>query len=138
MVNYKFIDNKGLIVITNKYNKDNLFWQTFFHEAAHLILHQNQMLHLDCGDYLEYSPENDIEREADEFMVSQLLYPYTLEEIRMKIDSKAIYKSKLSSWKNICGVSKEVNISPSLLVGILKFTRDIEYRFFNDRHKSIS
>ena len=133
----KFVDNKGMIVITDKYNKDHIFWQTFFHEAAHLILHQDEMTHYDFGEPNNNECDNKCEEEADNFMISQLFYPFSFEEVKQKIDFKLIYKSKRSSWKNLCTVANELNISTSLLVGVFKFTKDIEYRFFNNGHKPI-
>lgn len=133
----KFIDNKGMIVITDKYNKDHIFWQTFFHEAAHLILHQNEMTHYDFGEPNDRKQDSKSEQEADNFMVSQILYPCSIDEVRQKIDFNLVYKSKRSSWKNLHIVANELNISTSLLTGVLKFTQDIEYRFFNNGHKPV-
>lgn len=133
----KFVDNKGMIVITDKYNKDHIFWQTFFHEAAHLILHQDEMTHYDFGESNDYEEDSKCEQEADDFMVSQLLYPFSYEEVKHKIDFKLVYKSKRLSWKNLCTVANESNISTSLLVGVFKFSKDIEYRFFNNGHKPV-
>lgn len=133
----KFVDNKGMIVITDKYNKDHIFWQTFFHEAAHLILHQDEMTHYDFGEPNDYEEDSKCEKEADNFMISQLLYPFSFDEVKHKIDFKLVYKSKRSSWKNLCTVANELNISTSVLVGVFKFSKDIEYRFFNNGHKPI-
>lgn len=133
----KFIDDKGVIVITDKYNKDHIFWQTFFHEAAHLVLHQDRMLHFDCGDYGDYDRESKYEKEADNFMVSQLLYPLSLQEVEDKIDFKLMRRDKIASWKNIVEVANGLEISPSLLVGVLKFKGKVSHNFFSTSHKRV-
>lgn len=133
----KFIEGKGMIVITNKYNQDHLFWQTFFHEAAHLILHQDQMTHYDFGEPKDNEQHDECEKEADDFMVSQLIYPFTLKDIEQKVDFKLVRRDKRSSFANLCRVANEVNLSPSLLIGVLKSSQKIDYRYFNDRHRPI-
>lgn len=134
----KFTNNgKPLIIITTKYNKDYIFWQTFFHEAAHLILHLDQKIHLDEGDVQIPSLTNPMEVEADNFMVNTLLHPFKLSEVIEKIDFKLMKKDKLGSWRNIVNVAEQIQISPSLLTGLLKREEKIPYRYFNEGHKPV-
>lgn len=125
---------KPLIVITTKYNKDHIFWQTFFHEAAHLILHSDRKIHLD-GEMPLLT--DSVEVEADNYMVSTLLHPLQLSEIIEKIDFKLMKKDQLSSWRNIANVAEQIQISPSLLTGLLKKEEKIPYNYFNKGHKPV-
>lgn len=127
-------DGKPLIVITTKYNKDYIFWQTFFHEAAHLILHSERKINLDEEMPLLTDP---VEVEADNYMVSTLLHPFQLSEIIEKIDFKLMKKDQLSSWRNIANVAEQIQISPSLLTGLLKREDKIPYSYFNKSHKPV-
>ncbi|MFP6812124.1 MAG: hypothetical protein VB956_02175 [Moraxella sp.] len=130
-------DGRPFIVITTKYNLDHIFWQTFFHEAAHLLLHSNQKIHLDEGDDNIPALNNPMELEADEFMVSQLLQPFKLSEVLDKIDFKLMKRDKIGSWKNIANVAEQIQISPSLLTGLLKREKKIPYSYFSESHKPV-
>jgi HTH-type transcriptional regulator/antitoxin HigA len=60
---------KALILLSFRYQSDDHFWFTFFHEAAHLILHQNRDLFIDgVGE-----SNVDDEAEADEFSADHLI-----------------------------------------------------------------
>ena len=130
-------DGNPLIVITTKYNKDHIFWQTFFHEAAHLILHSDRKIHLDEGETIIPSLDNSMEVEADNFMVSTLLYPFELSEVIKKIDFQLMKRDQLASWRNIVNVAEQIQISPSLLTGLLKREAKIPYSYFNKGHKPV-
>ena len=130
-------DGNPLIVITTKYNKDHIFWQTFFHEAAHLILHSDRKIHLDEGETIIPFLDNSMEVEADNFMVSTLLYPFELSEVIKKIDFQLMKRDQLASWRNIVNVAEQIQISPSLLTGLLKREAKIPYSYFNKGHKPV-
>lgn len=133
----KFINlHKGLIVITKKYNKDYIFWQTFFHEAAHLVLHDESMIFCDTHDIKEVLNDAS-EQEADTFMINTLVYPYNKEDLHIKLNFNIVYKHKLSGWRIICRLANEMNISPSTFLGILKLEKIIPYNFYTDRHYNL-
>ncbi|MDV7588915.1 hypothetical protein R4552_16085 [Acinetobacter baumannii] len=134
----KFLDsNIGLIIVTTKYNKDDVFWQTFFHEAGHLVLHSKEMVFSDQGDLNKEASHNLEEAQADEFMLTHILHPYTIEEVTNMFNTRIMYKSKTESWRNICQIARQVNISPSLLTGILKFQGIIPYSYFTNGHEKL-
>ncbi|AQV14969.1 ImmA/IrrE family metallo-endopeptidase [Acinetobacter pittii] len=134
----KFINNHtGLIIITTKYNQDDIFWQTFFHEAGHLVLHSKEMVFADQGDPAEKVTTEELETQADNFMLSQILYPYTNEDVIGMFNKKLMYSSKEQSWRNICQIARQINISPSLLTGILKLQKIIPYNYFTNGHNKV-
>ncbi|MDR0236518.1 hypothetical protein [Acinetobacter sp.] len=134
----KFINNHtGLIIITTKYNQDDIFWQTFFHEVGHLVLHSKEMVFADQGNPTEKVTSEELETQADNFMISQILYPYTNKDVIGMFDKKLMYSAKEKSWRNICQISRQIDISPSLLTGILKLQGIIPYNYFTNGHNKI-
>lgn len=132
----KFLENgKAVIALTPKYDRDYVFWQTLFHEIGHLILHENEMIFCDEDDKQE--GEASIEIEADHFMFNTLLYPINHEDLENYVDLRLIRRSKLEGWKEICKKARELNISASLLTGILKKMALIPYSYYTDRHQNI-
>lgn len=133
----KFINHHtGLILITTKYNSDYVFWQTFFHEAGHLVLHSKEMVFSEKGDLL-IAASQELETQADDFMLSHILYPYRIEDVIVMFNKKLMYSAKEKSWRNICQIAQKINISPSLLTGILKSQGVIPYNYFNNGHNKI-
>ena len=54
--------------LDDRYKKDDFFWFTFFHEAAHLLLHSKKETFVDDGT------DNDvIENEANDFATDFLI-----------------------------------------------------------------
>ncbi|ENX09172.1 hypothetical protein [Acinetobacter courvalinii] len=132
----KFLKNgKAVIALTPKYNKDYIFWQTLFHELGHLVLHENEMVFCDADE--EDEKKSLIEVEADTFMFDKLLHPISHRDLEGYIDLKLIRRSKIDGWKEICKKARELNISSSLLTGILKKMGLIPYSYYNDRHQNI-
>ncbi|HAV4461394.1 TPA: hypothetical protein JIR21_09775 [Acinetobacter baumannii] len=132
----KFLESrKALIALTPKYNKDYIFWQTLFHELGHLVLHENKMIF--CDEVIEDEEKSSIEVEADNFMLNKLLQPITYQDLEHYIDLKLIRRSKVDGWKEICRKARELNISASLLTGILKKMKLIPYNYYADRHHNI-
>lgn len=65
---------KGLIQQSLRHKADDHFWFTFFHEAAHLLLHSRKAVFLDEGRHGSADP--DQEREADDW-AADFLVPKT-------------------------------------------------------------
>ena len=59
---------RGVIALSDRYKKDDFFWFTFFHEAAHLLLHSKKETFVDDGkdnDVLE----DEANRWASDFLI---------------------------------------------------------------------
>lgn len=132
----KFIGNdKAVIAITPKYNRDYIFWQTLFHEIGHLILHAENMIF--CDEKYENDNQSSIELEADNFMFENLLKPLKPEDLSDFIDINLLNRKKVEGWKEICKKARELNISPSLLTGILKKKGLIPYSYYKNGHYTL-
>jgi HTH-type transcriptional regulator / antitoxin HigA len=100
---------KALIVMSLRYKTDDQFWFTFFHEAAHLILHSEDALFLE--DNSEVTLEE--EAEANEF-AAEVLVPAEIWD-RVKF-------SKLSH-KSLISAAFKIGVSPGILLGQLQHKR---------------
>lgn len=81
--------NKALMVLSFRYRSDDQFWFTFFHEAAHLLLHGPDALFLE--DEGEIGSEE--ERQANEFAGTVLVPDDRMDELlTLRLDMEAILR----------------------------------------------
>ncbi|BAL96338.1 transcriptional regulator, Xre family [Rubrivivax gelatinosus IL144] len=104
----RFCNGKAIIQLSVRYLRDDSFWFTFFHEAGHLILHEDRL-------FLESSDRPDIddlaEREANQF-AGQVLVPASEE---------AALRALPHDYRSIMRFAKNLSISPGILVGQLQY-----------------
>lgn len=100
-------DGKAILQLSVRYLRDDSFWFTFFHEAGHLVLHEDRL-------FLEWSERRELdtyeEAEANKF-AGQLLIP-PLEE--------ATLRKLPHEYRSIMRFAKSLSISPGIVVGQLQ------------------
>ncbi|NQT61648.1 MAG: HigA family addiction module antidote protein [Candidatus Marinimicrobia bacterium] len=92
---------KALIVVNIRGKREDIFWFSFFHEAAHILLHKKKELYIDNGQ-----KENPEEIEADQY-ASDFLIPENYNEIILKAQRQA----------DILRIAQELNISSAIVAG---------------------
>jgi HTH-type transcriptional regulator/antitoxin HigA len=98
--------DKAMIVLSFRYRSDDQFWFTFFHEAAHLLLHGPEALFLEA----EGETTTDEEREANEFAEAILVPPDRAGELmRLRPDKDSILR-----------FARRVGVAPGLILGQLQ------------------
>lgn len=104
----RWINDKPLIQLSNLYNRNDIFWFTFFHEAGHIIKHGKKEVFVEG---FEYSPEALIkENEADDFAIK-----FTLTR-----EQEAEISANLPLTKSaIVAFAKKFNTHPALIIGRL-------------------
>lgn len=103
----KFISSdKAVIVMSFRYRSDDQFWFTFFHEAAHLILHAKDALFLEDGSDVTSSEE----AEANEFAARVLISDELQNEL-------LTIKCTL---KGIVSFARRAGVSSGIVVGQLQ------------------
>ena len=60
-------DGTPLIQLTGRYNRNDNFWFTFFHEAGHILIHGKKDIFIESIDYSDMDVEK--EKQADEFAI---------------------------------------------------------------------
>jgi len=110
--------HKPLIQLSLYGKSNDRFWFTFFHEAAHILLHDKKNVFLDEFD--NYKGESKEEIEADKW-ASNYLIP---EEYLLEFSS-------LTSKGAVLTFAKKINLHPGIVVGRLQHEEIIPYSWFN-------
>ncbi|RYG63901.1 ImmA/IrrE family metallo-endopeptidase, partial [bacterium] len=98
--------DKAMMILSFRYLSDDHFWFTFFHEAAHLILHQTRKPFVDTDD-IESDPRED---EANSFAAGVLI-PENRQEEMGNLPARA---------DNIIRFAVSAGVSPGVVVGQLQ------------------
>lgn len=113
--------DKAIIALSDRGKSAHQLWFSFFHEAAHILLHSKKAIFLDpdrTGS--EYS---NIEEEADDFSANTII---SKKELGIFYER---YGQKKDSYKRemLESYSKEINIHSSLLLARLQADGKIKY-----------
>lgn len=112
----RWLNDTPLIQLSGRYNRNDSFWFTFFHEAGHILLHGKKDIFLEKIDY----SERDIikEEEADNFAIKWTL---TKEEEQEIIDSAPLNE------RDIISFARKFNTHPAIIIGRLQHDKLISY-----------
>lgn len=111
--------HKALIQLSLYGKTNDRFWFTFFHEAAHILLHSKKDIFLDefdGGEKLESEQEKEADRWASKFLIPSQ------------------YEAELPSLKSKQAVSEfaeKLGIHPAIVVGRLQHDEVIPMNFMN-------
>ncbi len=113
-------DGRPLIQLSLFRGWADVFWFTFFHEAAHALREHRRNIYIN----LDRVPrEDDAEREADDFARDFLISPK---------DWEPFWHHKTCSRVNINRLADDVGVHPGIVVGRLQHDRLIPYSAHND------
>lgn len=102
---------RAVIALSDRYKKDDYFWFTFFHEAAHLLLHSKKETFVDDGT------DNDIlEDEANRFAADFLIPPDRVSRLRT-----------ITTDDDVKAFAREMGIAPGIVVGRLQHDKIWDY-----------
>ncbi len=104
------------------YGKTNdRFWFTFFHEAAHILLHAADKKSVWLDDLTSPPPTDPSEEEANTWAADQLIPSRYASEL-VELDSKASVKA----------FARRIGVHPGIVVGRLQHDRLLPFRQMND------
>lgn len=107
----RWINQTPLIQLSNQYQRNDIFWFTFFHEAGHILKHGKKDVFVEG---LEYTTEGEEkEQEANRFATK-----YTLPEKEMSRIKEEVKKAN-NPVQFIRKVANELNIHPAMVLGSL-------------------
>ncbi|HDL84909.1 MAG TPA: ImmA/IrrE family metallo-endopeptidase [Candidatus Acetothermia bacterium] len=110
---------KALIIQSLRYRKDDHFWFTFFHEAAHILLHRKHAVFIDE----ESNYTSDEKARAVAFAANHLI-------------PEARYNSFVCvrplSRARVLALAKELGIAPGIVVGRLQHDKVVPFSWFQD------
>jgi addiction module HigA family antidote len=115
--------DKALIQLSLRYKREDVFWFSFFHEAAHILLHGKRDL------FLEGEPgDAEHEREADDF-ASNVLLP--ARKYRRFSSRSTFPKGQVIEFAVAMGVH------PGIVVGRLQHDKLIDFNYLTDLLRKI-
>jgi plasmid maintenance system antidote protein VapI len=98
---------RALLLLSFRYLTDDQFWFTFFHEAAHLLLHGDRGFFLEGPELLTTKEEH----QASEFAASALVPPAFQQHFQALRDSHM----------DVIRFARSVGVSPGIIVGQLQY-----------------
>lgn len=110
--------DKAMIILSLRHKMEDHFWFSFFHEAAHILLHGKTEIFID--DTCTITSKKEIE--ADTFASNILIPPKKL--------SQYLANEKVSK-ASVCSFAEKINLSPGILVGRLQHDKIISYSWCN-------
>ena len=111
--------HKALIQLSLRQKSDDQLWFSFFHEAAHILLHPKKAVFLEQPD-----GQNELEREADELAGEQLIPAARYDEFieQGEFDAESIVR-----------FASDIGIAAGIVVGRLQHDGHVPYRtWLND------
>jgi len=113
---------KALIMLSLRYKTDDHLWFTFFHEAAHLLLHGKREVFIE--DDKELSEDLRVKEEEADRYAAEFLIPE--EELRQFYPDTAHL-----SHEDIIAFANRLGIAPGIVIGRLQRDGIIPYQNFN-------
>lgn len=122
--------DKAAIILSLRYRWADVFWFTFFHEAAHLLLHSKKRTFIDGASRVgardskdeddDPGDDDELEREADEFARNLLIPPRHRDRL-----------STLRSADAVRSFAGEIGVGAAIVVGRLHHDALIPQSWFN-------
>lgn len=105
----RWINDIPLIQLSGRYNRNDSFWFTFFHEAGHILLHGKKEIFLEQSEYADKDDSKEIE--ADNFAVKWTL--------KTEQETEIIQNMPLTD-KQVIDFATKFETHPALIIGRLQ------------------
>jgi HTH-type transcriptional regulator / antitoxin HigA len=102
----RWINDTPIIQLTARYNQNDRFWFTFFHEVGHILLHGKKYISLENINFSEADPEK--EQQAHEFAEEWTFSKKQEEEVLAAAPLDEDY---------IVTFAKKINTHPAMIIG---------------------
>ena len=110
--------DKALILMSLRYKTNDHFWFTFFHEAAHILLHGKKEIFIDEAEGFDSAKENEANDFASDILIPEDAYSqFTAGKLFHPVDIKAF--------------AKRIRVHPGIVVGRLQHDELIHYSWHN-------
>lgn len=96
--------SRAVIALSDRYKKDDYFWFTFFHEAAHVLLHSKKETFVNDG-----TDHDMLEDEANRFAADFLIPPHEAQRL-----------AGLRTDDEVTTFAEHIGIAPGIVVGRLQ------------------
>lgn len=102
----RWVGDNPVIQLSNRYQRNDIFWFTFFHEAGHILKHGKKALFIEGLEYTDEAKEK--EKEADEIAIEYTLTYQQEAELRANLP---LNKDSILFFAN------EFNTHPACIIG---------------------
>jgi plasmid maintenance system antidote protein VapI/Zn-dependent peptidase ImmA (M78 family) len=116
----RWFHNKPIIQLSGRFKTNDHFWFTFFHEAAHIILHGKKDIFLENVEGTEINKEK--EEEANAFAAKLLL---TENELQQIIDAAPLNEEIIQEF------SEKFRTPAGVIIGRLQHVKRVPFHFGN-------
>jgi len=110
--------DKALILMSLRYKTNDHFWFTFFHEAAHILLHGKKEIFIDEAEGFDSDKENEANRFARNMLIPEDAY----DQFKAK---EAFHPPDIRAF------AKNIKVHPGIVVGRLQHDKLISYSWHN-------
>ena len=114
---------KAMIQLSLRYKTDDHLWFTFFHEAAHILLHGKKLVFLETGKH-----EGELEDQANRWAAHFLIPPTEFAELA---------KKTVFTKQTIIDFAETIGIAPGIVVGRLQHEGLLPYSHCNELKKRL-
>lgn len=123
----RWIGDTPLIQLSGRYNQNDRFWFTFFHEAGHIILHGKKDVFLEDIEFSDTDLQK--EEEANAFAVK---WTFSKEE------EEELLKQHTLSERIVAEYAKQIGTHPAMITGRLHFNKLIPYSIGRTFYKKLN
>lgn len=114
----RFKNGRAILQLSARYLRDDSFWFTFFHEAGHLVLHEDRLF-LELSDKRHLDEKEELE--ANDFAGKILIPP----------SHEAALHALPLNYKSIMRFARNLSVSPGIVVGQLQHRGLVPREKFN-------
>lgn len=109
------------ILLSFRHMSEDHFWFTFFHEAAHVVLHGDSHIDIEGSDPAPFGDDTR-EAEANEFAQDVLMPPNIREVLFQSVPNRSRVRT----------IARQCNVTPGIIVGQLQKEGVLQQYQFND------
>ena len=113
--------DKALLVLSLRHKTNDHLWFTFFHEAAHLLLHSKKMQFVDMDDGVP----DESEEQANSFAKNILIPPGHVSQLRLLASTRYVGKADVIQF------AAQVGVAPGVVVGRMQKERWLPWSHLN-------
>lgn len=108
----RWMGDTPVIQLSNQFQRNDIFWFTFFHEAGHILKHGKKEVFLEGLDYTEEGLVK--EKEADDFAIALTF--------SIKEEEEFLASASVSGWttKQVSDFAEKIGTHPAMIVGRLE------------------
>lgn len=110
---------KAMIQLSLLYKRNDQFWFSFFHEAAHILLHGKRDIFINSQEDSQNAKENEANSFAADFLIPGPFF-------------RALVKDGTPSKEMVSSFASELGIAPGIIVGRLQREQILPWNYYND------